>query len=271
MNLRRFFCGALLIFFSLLRVWAQTDHLQDELNSGYKGKTFLLRHFYSGDTLTYGSDGRLRSRSIQGPWTLGGVEITGIVVAPARIEIRGNRIGAVFENGKLNFMKVGKLQIQIDRDTSETNSEAAIREILIDPQEDLRPFLPDYWRSYLSGNDSKSRRTVWESSIEKRDPTSRPPAKVSPGAVSAPRVIHAPDPKYTKEAASKYFEGTSVLMVVINTSGSPENIAILSPLGMGLDEQAVKTVEQWTFKPAMKNGQPVKVSINIEIVFRCCP
>jgi protein TonB len=94
---------------------------------------------------------------------------------------------------------------------------------------------------------------------------------VSPGAVSAPRAIHLPDPKYTKEAASRHFEGVSLLMVVVNTSGSAENIAILDPLGMGLDEQAVKAVQQWKFQPAMKDGQPVRVQINIEIDFHCFP
>ena len=110
MTLRGCFCVALFLPFSPLLLWAQTDHLQDELNSAYKGKTLLLRNSYSGDTLAYGSDGQLRSPSIQGPWTLGGVEITGIVVAAPGIEIRGNRMGAVFENGKLRFVKVGKFE-----------------------------------------------------------------------------------------------------------------------------------------------------------------
>jgi TonB family protein len=271
MNIRGFFCVALLLSFSPLRVWAQTDHLQDELNSAYKGKTLLLRNFYSGGTLAYGSDGQLHKPSIQGPWTLGGLEITDIVVAEPGIEIRGNRMGAVFKNGKLSFMKVGKLQIHIDRDNPEKNLDAAIRHIFIDPKEDLRPLLPDYWQSYLSGSDSKSRKDAWISSIEKRDPSASPPVKVSPGAVSAPRAIHLPEPKYTKEAASRQFEGMSRLMVVVNTSGSAENIAILDPLGMGLDEQAVKAVQQWRFQPGMKDGQPIWVQIEIEVDFRCCP
>lgn len=270
-NLGGFFWLALLMSWFPLGMWAQTDHLQDELNSAYKGKTLLLRNFYSGDTLAYGSDGQLHKPSIQGPWTLGGVEITGIVVAEPGIEIRGNRMGALFKDGKLSFMKVGKLQIQIVRDKPENNSDAAIRHIFIDPKEDLRPLLPDYWQFYLSGTDSKSRKEAWTSSVQKSDPSASPSVKVSPGAVSAPRAIHLPDPKYTKEAASRHFEGISRLMVVVNTSGSAEHIAILDPLGMGLDEQAVKAVEHWRFQPAIKNGQPVSVQINIDLDFRCCP
>jgi TonB family protein len=271
MNLRHFSCVVLLMSFLPLRVWAQTDQLQDKLNTAYTGKTLLLRNFYSGDTLGYGSDGQLRSPSIQGPWTLSGVEITGIVVAASEIEIKGNRMGAALEDGKLRFMKVGKLQMHVERDPSKKDSEVAFRQIFIDPQEHLRPLLPDFWQSYFSGSDPNSRRAAWTNSIEKSDPTASPPAKVSPGAVSAPRAIHSPDPSYTKEAASRHFEGTSVLMVMLSTKGIAENIAILSPLGMGLDEQAVKAVQQWRFQPAIKNGQPVRVQINIEIHFRCCP
>ena len=37
---------------------------------------------------------------------------------------------------------------------------------------------------------------------------------------------------------------------------------------MGLDEKAMEAVSQYRFKPAMKDGVPVPVSIQIEIVFR---
>ena len=40
---------------------------------------------------------------------------------------------------------------------------------------------------------------------------------------------------------------------------------------MGLDEQAVLAVEHWRFQPGTKNGQPVRVEINIEMTFWCCP
>jgi TonB family protein len=39
-------------------------------------------------------------------------------------------------------------------------------------------------------------------------------------------------------------------------------------LGHGLDEAAIKAVRSWRFKPAMKDGRPVTVQINIEINFR---
>jgi periplasmic protein TonB len=37
---------------------------------------------------------------------------------------------------------------------------------------------------------------------------------------------------------------------------------------MGLDEKAIEAVRQWRFQPAMKDGQPVTVAINVEVSFR---
>jgi protein TonB len=39
-------------------------------------------------------------------------------------------------------------------------------------------------------------------------------------------------------------------------------------LGKGLDEKAVEAVQQYKFEPAMRNGEPVAVEVNIEVNFR---
>jgi TonB family protein len=39
-------------------------------------------------------------------------------------------------------------------------------------------------------------------------------------------------------------------------------------LGMGLDQKAIEAVRQWKFEPAMKDGRPVAVQINVEVNFR---
>ena len=39
-------------------------------------------------------------------------------------------------------------------------------------------------------------------------------------------------------------------------------------LGMGLDQKAIEAVRKWKFEPAMKDGRPVAVQINVEVNFR---
>jgi TonB family protein len=257
-----------------LPIWSQTDRLQKDLNSAYTGKTLLLRNFYSGDDLTYDQGGHLQSTSRQGPWTLAGVEINRIVVTPHDIEIGGNRMGTLYKDGKTSFVQLGKIRIHVAGSISDSDTEAVIHpifnQIFVGPGEDLRSLLPDYWRPYFEGNSRQSRLAAWQAN---REENAAPIAasKLSSGIVSAPRAIYSPDPKYTREAKSKHIEGTSRLIVVVNPSGSAENIAIMDPLGMGLDDEAVTAVRQWRFKPAMRSGQPVQVQINVGMDFRCCP
>src|SRR5207237_214881 len=82
-----------------------------------------------------------------------------------------------------------------------------------------------------------------------------------------PQASHAPDPTYTDTARRDKVEGTTVLLVVVNENGSPEVLEIVRGLGEGLDTQALATVAGWRSKPAMKNGQPVAVLINVEVNF----
>jgi len=87
------------------------------------------------------------------------------------------------------------------------------------------------------------------------------------GGVSAPRVTHAPDPKYTEEARAAKYQGRCVLRLVVGEDGRPRDITVTNHLGYGLDEKAVDAVKRWKFIPAMKDGNPVAVYMNVEVAF----
>jgi len=36
---------------------------------------------------------------------------------------------------------------------------------------------------------------------------------------------------------------------------------------MGLDENAVKALKKWRFRPGMKDGDPIDVRLNVEVRF----
>ncbi len=88
------------------------------------------------------------------------------------------------------------------------------------------------------------------------------------GGVSAPRAIYDPDPEYSDEARKAKYQGVAVLWVVIGADGLPKDIRVSRSLGMGLDEKAVQAVRNWRFEPALKDGRPVAVQLNIEVTFR---
>ncbi len=88
------------------------------------------------------------------------------------------------------------------------------------------------------------------------------------GGVSSPKVIYAVDPEFSDEARRQKYQGVCVLSLIVDAQGMPQHIRVVRNLGMGLDEKAVDAVKQYKFKPAMKDGHPVPVEINIEVNFQ---
>jgi TonB family protein len=88
------------------------------------------------------------------------------------------------------------------------------------------------------------------------------------GGVSSPIAIYDPDPEYSDEARQAKYQGTVMLSVVVDTDGRPRQVRVQRSLGMGLDEKALAAVRGWRFAPGRKDGVPVPVQVNIEVVFR---
>ncbi len=87
--------------------------------------------------------------------------------------------------------------------------------------------------------------------------------------VVPPRVAPARDPPCTKEACKAKVDGMVLLWAMVGDNGMVEDVRVQRGLGQGLDEEAVETVKEWRFTPAVKNGRAVKAQINIEMNFRC--
>jgi TonB family protein len=56
--------------------------------------------------------------------------------------------------------------------------------------------------------------------------------------------------------------------VVIETDGKPGEIAVARPIGFGLDENAVEAIRKASFEPAVKDGKPVPVLLDLVVQFR---
>jgi TonB family protein len=87
------------------------------------------------------------------------------------------------------------------------------------------------------------------------------------GGVSAPKAIYSPDPEYSEEARKVKQMGVVVLYLVVGPDGKPRDVRVVRALGLGLDEKAIEAVKSWRFEPALKDGKPVAVSVNVEVNF----
>jgi len=88
------------------------------------------------------------------------------------------------------------------------------------------------------------------------------------GGVSAPEVIYKVEPEFSEEARKAKFMGVVTVNLIVDTKGLPQNVRVIRGVGMGLDDKALEAVRQYRFKPAMENGHPVPVQVNVEVNFQ---
>jgi TonB family protein len=88
------------------------------------------------------------------------------------------------------------------------------------------------------------------------------------GQVSAPRIQSKVEPQYAEEARKNKLQGTIMVSFVVDATGTATQIAVLRPLGFGLDEKAIGAVSQWKFSPGTKDGTPVAIQTQAEVTFR---
>ena len=91
-----------------------------------------------------------------------------------------------------------------------------------------------------------------------------------PGSgVSSPTLISQVKPQYTTEAMRAKIQGKVWLEVVVMPDGRPGDIKVARSLDrtFGLDEEAMKAMRLWRFRPGMRQGSPVPTIIVVEMEF----
>jgi len=81
-------------------------------------------------------------------------------------------------------------------------------------------------------------------------------------------ILGKPRPEYTAEGRSLKLEGDVVIDLVFRADGTVQVNLVLSGLGHGLDEAAVRAAQQIKFKPGKRDGQPVDFPARVRIEFR---
>jgi TonB family protein len=60
-----------------------------------------------------------------------------------------------------------------------------------------------------------------------------------------------------------------VFRAAIRADGTVDNVEVIIGPGDGLEELAIKSIAEWRFKPAARNGMPIDMKITIEMLHRC--
>jgi TonB family protein len=85
--------------------------------------------------------------------------------------------------------------------------------------------------------------------------------------VILPQLLHAQKPAYTRAAMTAKIQGAVWMETVVETDGRPGEVRVIKSLRQDLDEQAVRALKKWRFKPATYNDAPVPVIVSIEMTF----
>lgn len=295
----------LLLLSALLFVanFVTADDVNRQLHDTYMNKTLLLRGFYSGDRLRYDSSGSPVGGNASGDWTSDGfVLITDIGVKGHEIWIKAARVSAVFQNKTFSLrmaenqiVRPGENKAIIAEITADLGTkhptadqaEAVLAKIFLSGNDDFANLIPEYWKpcvpAGLAGKDEICRfapeilsipgvklpdeaalRTAGET--PKPDPPAVQRLLISKG-LSPPRLTSHKEPEFNDLARRMRYQGTETLAITVNQQGIPMKVHVLTPLGCGLDMQAVHAVEGWRFQPAEKDGHPVSVDIAVEVDF----
>ena len=87
--------------------------------------------------------------------------------------------------------------------------------------------------------------------------------------VAMPAVISEVKPSYTADAMRQKIQGVVMVEAVVMPDGGVGQVTVVRSLDptFGLDQEAVKAVRRWRFRPGTRFGQPVPVLVEIELTF----
>ncbi len=105
-----------------------------------------------------------------------------------------------------------------------------------------------------------------DATVEDNTPKKKAAAGDSPTTMV--NILDKPRPQYTAEGRSLRLEGDVVLDMVFQADGTVQVNGVISGLGHGLDEAAMRAAQQIKFKPAKRDGQPINFPARVRIEFR---
>src|SRR5262249_3404454 len=105
---------------------------------------------------------------------------------------------------------------------------------------------------------------VW---YKNRPKDETPPISLGQPGVIAPVIISRIEPKYPEEARASKTQGSVIVGATVHKDGSVVVDNIVQGLEPGFTVSAIEAIEQWKFRPGTKNGEPVDVSLKIEVNF----
>ena len=249
-----------------VRVHASTD--LEILRDQYKGKIFVLRSFYQGARLTYGTAGMPVGSVNPGDWTVDGfVRVTGLDLSDQRLTIKAERLylgvagGMGFQLTQLDTKTKAdkrcckdakKLRIDVAVDPGGDTAEAALSKVFLTTEDRFAELVPDYWKPCV------------RAAATGRTAKSLPDCRFSPEFDAIPGVVSRPEENRGPEKADS---GATAVdgEIVPGTNRSVTPAKVVHQPNPEFSEQARSTKYEGTITLALvvdKTGRPRSIRIS---------
>jgi TonB family protein len=91
---------------------------------------------------------------------------------------------------------------------------------------------------------------------------------LDPSEITTPRKVKNVPPKYPKGPMRERIQGTVHLECIIETDGITAECVVTRGPDPRLNDEALRCVKEWRFKPLVRRGQPVRAHVEFTVNFR---
>jgi TonB family protein len=123
--------------------------------------------------------------------------------------------------------------------------------------ERMKASFPDFWKLYYQAMDSKV-------DYQPKDPSVLRQSQVDQKA----RLLTQFAPDSNEFAQANGIADMAQYHAVVGPDGTVGEVVVSRPIGFGLDENAVAAIKKAKFSPAILDGKPVAVLLNLNVSFR---
>ena len=236
---------------------------QHEIEARVLRKPLYLLGRWQGNNLHFDASGNLLGTQSKESFTLSGINVTKVILKPDRLILEAQRVGVQFQNYQARRVDLDHTDIHIEIDNA-SDFNPALTAIFADSLSDLVPSLPPYWQAFARAHlQSITQPTTGGT------PVLLPSDVLSVGGnVTAPVLLHSAEPVFSEAARHLHYSAITLIHVILDEQGQIIDMQVLQAAGLGLDEQAMACILHYKFKPAMEDGHPVRVVINVNVNFR---
>lgn len=195
--------------------------------------------------------------------TFGVVEVSSIKIKRGQVEIRGERETLLKDQHKLVLSGRTPVRFLVDLGVADP--------ISVLPQLKSQLFFGTLDEALAAIPKSYQKMIPYNPSADNTPSTNEKWAAEACGSEAAefkrPVVVSTVEPVFSDEARRQKYSGTVSIVITVDKTGNAIDPWLARSTGHGLDENAIRAVRQYVFKPATCSGVPVAVALAIDVSF----